>query len=219
MFMWLIRDIILEYEGIGRRQERYTQLFDFVHDTGVSPCLTLYNTATGESQTIQFYSYRDCLATLRSCHPYGFVDGQGMVGQPSYVIVVDDMSVQFLEYVDSVERVFIEREDIHKYSSVIHLNSYFSAMDSLRSLFECHVDTVHSYGTLFQVMGYVQTGWIGDDFYLYGGKKYEQYTEFRRGVDYVYKIVFCDIDNAKRMLLKAGLAYANPLREDLPKRG
>ena len=186
-----------------------------------SPVLNTSNTVvhlsesvSGDMEVLYSRDKQNYLSKLKSLHPYGFVDnnvGLSAVTQENNLVVIDDLSLQFLGYVDSVDEVYVSDSD-SKHGFVANLASSFVGLDSELSLFV--VDTLDRCAcTLFHAICFCSTGWLGDEFYLYSRRMLDPAG---RGLDYadvVYRVRFCDVVGAKRLLTKAVVNGINPVRD------
>lgn len=167
------------------------------------------NTETGDFEVLYSNPDGSYIRQLREFSPYGFVDrniGSDMVQKDNYLVAVDDISLQLLNYVDSVEEVHFSN-DCEMRSFVEGLTGAFVGVDSDNTLFlvdsnpECCC-------TLLHAMCYASDGWRGDDFYLFSRRGFEHKHDLNL-TDILYRVRFCDVAAARRLVTKTMVSQIN----------
>lgn len=169
--------------------------------------LTLYETTSGVREVVETDPSRKAFfRQINYRRPYGFVnmdDCSDKVDIDDYFIVIDSMSLKFLDLVEDVEEIHITTHD--KFAEFIkQLPSGFMNIDQDLSLFS--IDDCPC--TLLNAMCYRPNGWYGDEFYISSTKLVDWHKD-NVGLDYVYsvfKVTFCDVERAKRLHTKAVVA-------------
>lgn len=219
-YMWYVTKIGYITKMGSTIYERFHTLSNFsIHNHNL--IVFMQNSVTGELQVLRCRSSADSrafLAALREYSPYGFVDnndkGNDDIVFDDYIVPIDDWSMKFISYVDTVKEVRVFQTD-PRIDFVRKLKGTCTAVDENWSLFMC--DESKEIATLFHVMLYRPDGWFKDNFYLYSrhtldwGKLGLDYT------DIAYKVEFTDKDAAYRLLAKASVAGINPLKDALRK--
>lgn len=179
----------------------------------------LSNTETGDYEVLYSTDWKAFLAKLIEYNPYGFINSNGteirMPVRENILVALDDLSLQFLEYVVKVEEVqFTQDDPMSRWAT--NLRGTFIACDKSRTILECeHVNRCVC--TLFHAVCHSLQGWNGDDFYLYSRRTLADPNNFNSldAVEVVYKITFCDVVRARRLLSKAAVSGINPVSEHI----
>lgn len=182
----------------------------------------MQHSVTGELQTLRCRSSADArafLAALREYSPYGFVDnndkGNGEIVFDDYLVSIDDWSMKFTSYVDTVREIRVFQTD-PRFDFVRKLKGTCTAVDENWSIFMC--DESKEIATLFHAMLYRPDGWFQDCFYLYSRHKLDWGKLGLEYADIVYKVEFTDKDAAYRLLAKAAVVGINPVKDALGKK-
>lgn len=166
--------------------------------------LTVTNNETGESFNTNFdMCQTDVHNMLNPLSVYGYVPWF----QKSMYVVLDSLSLKFLEYVDSVVMLnsMTHEESMH----VSCLRNWVKPWDSL-----CTLLNINGSGEgfpIFQVICFLgDSGWMGDRYLM-------------RSAGLNHKTVACcvnfsDIDRARAFIVKALLSGYNPMQDILDKR-
>ena len=173
--------------------------------------LTLYNTQTHVTEVLQFNSEERMLSAMRHLRPYGFVDLE-MNGDPfSRIIAVDDMALNVLDIVDSVEYIEITAAMRNKFNPVVIAHCSFSSIDSMNTLFDGEIGEQFSCN-LLNALTVCESIWIDDELYIPGmeGRDIDAETQSS-----MYKVNFHDKVVAKRFIQKARFLGDNPIRREL----
>lgn len=181
---------------------------------GVNTTVHLSNTETGDFEVLYSKTPLTYLDRLKHLNPYGFVDknaGHDAIIEDNVLVVVDDLSLQFLKYVSCVKEMRVYRA-FHEHEFVSCLKGSFTALDAEFTLFDCNT-VVRCACTLFHAMCYCPNGWLGDDFWLYSHQKLDCDGLAMDYVDIAYKVEFSDVVAAKRLLTKAVVSGINPVSE------
>ena len=174
----------------------------------------LENTKTGEEIIVDNgQDGSDLVDIVKKYSPYGYVpmheNARDMkIGHS--IVCVDDLSLQFLEYVDSVSSQFSpETPALRAFTS--SLKGSFYHIDVNRTLFKCNIAST-CLCTLFEAMLFCPDGWFGDEFFLYTRRVVG--WSFRQS-DLVYRVKFNNVKKAKRLITKALVSGMNPISERL----
>lgn len=212
--MWLVKKIgFITSSGVTNYDKWF--LMSEYGLTHFNVVIHLSNTVSGDYKVLYSRDRKRFISQLRELQPYGFVDrniGRDNIALEDVFVVIDDLSLRFLDFVESVE---IERVPVHTAKNVFveGLKGEFVGVDSDFSLFLCDVTNSRSVGaTLFHAVCYSQDGWYGDEFYLYSRRSLEySANDF---VDIVYKITFVNPVEAKRFVMKFLMSGDNPLKAE-----
>lgn len=208
--MWLVDKIAYIMSSGSTIYEQFS-VGHFYTTSLLSTLIYLRNIETGDLEVLKSKSEQSYISQLRHYKPYGFIDnsyGSGSQVEDDVLVAVDDLSMQFLNYVSFVEVLRVPRMS-EDYEFVLSLESGFMALDDECSLFTLRMFSgVQCACTLFHAMCYVNNGWRGDCFYLSSRTVLGNDGEFEY---LVYRVNFCDVVAAKRFLAKAVLSKINPL--------
>lgn len=218
--MWYVTKIGYITKMGSTIYQRFHTLSDFsIHNHNL--IVFMQHSVTGELQVLRCRSSADArafLAALREYSPYGFVDnndkGNDEIVFDDYIVPIDDWSMKFISYVDTVKEIRVYSTD-PRFDFVKKLQGTCTVVDENRSIFMC--DGSKEIATLFHAMLYRPNGWYGDCFYLYGRNALDHGKLGLEFVDIVYKVEFADKDSAYRLLAKASVAGINPLKDALRK--
>ena len=211
--MWVVKKIGYITKKGETKYEFFQIMTDFVLGNWQT-IVHLSETETGDFEVLYSKSGRSYLDKLKELNPYGFVDGnEGSddMLEDNYLVVVDDLSMQMLAFVDTVEEIRLVH-DSPIYEFVGKLVGSFSYLDYNRTLFMCE-SMPKCVCTLFNAMCYCPNGWLDDEFYLYSRKTLDWAGNALDMVDIVYRVRFCDVVGARRLLAKALVSDINPVRD------
>lgn len=209
--MWLVRDIAqTPINGGDRVRVPFISLFEFEYMLHLV-CVKLKNSETGEIVTIETDLHGTLVRELRKYKPYGFIDGETMESELCFLIVIDDLSWRFLDYVASVDSIVVDHSQEDGYDRYIDDGCIFDPLDEYKTLFSATIECEECLCTLFQALHYFT---VGHRMYLYAGREYSEDNDdlWEEGYDIVLLVRYSDKANAKALMTKADLAWANPLR-------
>lgn len=203
--MWVVTTVVSEREG-GKDHQRslYRSLYAVGGREPVG--VVLRNTETYErvylsSRTTQMFD-----KVIAGYKPYGWITSEtaGIFNFPSegdeLFVEIDDLSLQFLDYIDSVEYMS-DDADADVCDLINRIPTVFIPWDSFSTILEW----TYSYGTmactLFQVICYLPSGWHKDEYLIRVGV---------RG----FRVSFKDIARARALVAKAVSLGYNPLKND-----
>ena len=134
---------------------------------------------------------------LDKYNPYGYFRKQA---GSCMLVVIDELSMQFLEYVDKVESKFAIRDGVIQ-PLVWSYRLSFWYWDRERTVLNINsrYDTTFYALTLFQVICYMNRGWVGDKFYL------------RDTDECICEVSFSDIHKARALIAKAAAMGYDPV--------
>lgn len=211
--MWVVRKLTTIRGGI-KTDVKSVQVYQLLNFAGIDSCLvSVEDTKTGLFREHNVSGYRDAVEFCNLFHPYGCVVGDGAVEMITFV-VIDDLSLQFLGYVDKVAEVRMrDREDIvKKYWPKLTSGSLFdsfTALDKDKSLF--HYSSLYKNlkgtCTLLHAVSHMDFGWYSSTFLLYMRRIRNMNTRFE-GVE-LYQVHFNNLEQAKRLIGKMALVGNN----------
>lgn len=156
---------------------------------------------------------RQFMQELKDLAPYGFVNRNHDLDQialDNYFVAVDDLSLQFLDYVESIERVNIAPKDSRREFAEKRLKSEFVSVDESTSIFVVGSEE-RCACTLFHAICFAPDGWIGDEFYLYSSRSLDWGLLGLDWMEVCYKLKFVDVAAARRLITKAIVSGINPV--------
>lgn len=189
--------------------ERWIMVLHRVIDEVMSPqgdimqpvYLELQDTETGEVSKLSFSRYSKLIKMLTKRLPYGFIETQVTQYRGDFLIAIDKLALEFIEYVDSVDFVEIPLYESQLINSLMReSNVSFRQLDKHGTLF-----TGDSYNgtfacTLLDAICLSSRVLVGGCFYL-------PFTKARISRDSVsyhaFKVSFKDMRRAKTCLAKA----------------
>lgn len=213
--MWVVRKLVT-VKDITEKKAYSVQVYKLLNLASLTCCrVTIVNTETAAVRERVVYNYSDAETLYNTFRPYGCVVNEGAVEMITFV-VVDDLSLQFLDYVDTVAEVRLrDREQVvkqywPKLQTGLTFDS-FTALDKEKSLF--HYSSLYK-GlkggcTLLYAISCMSFGWYLDTFLLYMRRIKNMNIRFE-GVE-VYRVSFSDIEQAKRLIGKIALLGENPV--------
>lgn len=171
----------------------------------------LIDDKTKEKRQVKLGLDRDSFVKeLAFYDPYGMIDEKktlSILGGCGHVLIaVPNYAYDFLSCVAAVDEVLLNVYS-HEFQSIKYLDAEYRCLDDNNSLVECLCSGYFWYCTLFDVAVLHASSWCGDELYFYGSDSDVEDSY------YCYRIRFCDVQRAKRILAKATLAYRNPLKE------
>ena len=206
--MWIVKHLV----GYGVSDASYMVIMN-ENTSGFSLVLTLLDTLSKKTVQFEFENELDALVVLRRYSPYGFIDYEAMFGcDYTHILRIDDYSLKFLEYVESVKRVRVKRGSSIEIDSILASQALFSSCDNHNTMFDCYVGLDGCCCTLLNACDYASNGWCGDSFYL---NCKETSEDCKPGYYELYKVSFTDAKIARRFLTKVRVANNNPIPAEL----
>lgn len=159
--------------------------------------VVLCDTETG---CVETFSTADSAASfekaMKSRNPYGYTEHQKYTY--SFILTaVDKLSLQFLEFVDSIDEITFSDDDVDKKSWL-----RFCVYDEFKTIMEedCYFGT--DAFTLFQVICVGGGGWVGDYYYIVVD------GDGSKGL----RVTFTDASKARAFIAKASTIGYGPLK-------
>ena len=144
---------------------------------------------------------------IEKYNPYGYIlDSRTQFGNiDAMFVAVDELSMEFLSYVDSVD--VVEDVDQSLLHHILYLDADFLFWDRLRTLVDVNSRAGHNLAfPLFQALCFAKLNW-------YDGKLYLRANTMSRRVGYI--VNFCDESKARVMLARAAICGYNPIKANL----
>lgn len=174
----------------------------------------LEETRTGQCTEFRCHTGVALAEWLSQVKPYGFANRvDEKVADNNELIVIDDISLKFLEYVDTVLVSGLDEFQSRP------LNLEFEPIDDDMSLFICISDGRERVCTLLQAVCYAPGSIVGDKAVFYGtewfsdfdvelmsDEEYDNYDPNRK-----FTVVFSDFQSAMRLINKYRTVGHNPL--------
>ena len=208
--MWVISKIGF----VTKAGETKYESFYFMSDYGLrnfNIVVHLRDTETGNYKVLRNQPDSDAfLEDVRKYNPYGYINrnhNRGRIALDDVLVCIDELSLQFLDFVDHVEMLSVPKLECSFYRN---LQGNFLGLDS-----NCTVFVQNASGrcgcTLFHALCYSTSGWVNNDFYLFC----REHKDGAHGEILVvlYRVVFKDVQSARRMLAKAAVSGINPVRQ------
>lgn len=212
--MWVLRKIgIMQKDGSMKYHSSYMMSLLFTKANIIE--LELYNTQTGETVICHNRdNKRGFLSRVLDYSPYGFINNTMKTQQDytlNFFLCIDDLSLKFLDMVDSVERAYIKvasplGERLRE-SRDSRLDGNFKAVDDMLSLFMMR----GCIGTLFDCLCYRQPIWNGGEAYMYSRDTEKNVDGEYTYVAVAYKVTFYDVAQVNRFLMKAKVSGRDSL--------
>lgn len=201
--MWLVRELFSgnsEQSGYVLGSDKQFAVLDTLVDSLSCP-VGLIDSVTGKEQVV--YLCRDNVRQfVKSNEIYGSFALQDSAHYRSgLLMVIDDLSWKFLDYVDDVSIVTEER-DIRGRGHGCDMTTV-THVDDLKSVFQVRFNRTRAayYATLLSLCCYFEDGWVGDTFYL--NSRQGLGAMIRGEAHPLYKVTFKDATKARAFIGKA----------------
>lgn len=220
--MWFIRRIYQTEAGGQQVAKPYIWLNSPEEEKPL--IVALKDSQSGVTRSFGFSTYWGCVEMMRVYKPYGFVDGvrpvvgEGGDGDIQFIIAVDDMSLEFLGYVEKVEFTKFEYQDIGGLDMFCNDDCYFERLDDDCTLFMCYFDDKECACTLFQALEFFEIGWCWTDAKLYGGCSVPIQADDTEE-EMMYIVQYCNTDGVEALRTKVKLGYKSLLRKFMTEKG
>lgn len=217
--MWCVHKLSV-INGLGGEDERSYLCFDAYQSQMWFVCVILRDTETGKFTHISRKGDDVFIDWLKERSPYGFVpvNLKSDMAKPGFtLIVIDDLSLQFLSYVSKVSFLDVKRTDERALAvakSYVVSDRFLTRFRSLDDEFTLFMSSasglVTSRGcTLLQAISFCKTGWLGDSFYMLN----QSIPSSNKGewLRRIFKVDFEDLSRARQMISRLVLSGENPL--------
>lgn len=178
--------------------------------------LLLEDTETGEVTKFETPHFTALIEFASKYSPYGFavVESKHYAERRiAYFVEIDKLSLEFLDYVDSVERVVVIGGTNKQLDAIMcNPDFFYDSIDNQNSLFTSMGRGWLGLCTLFRAVHCFKVGFLGDNFYLPCAGDCYSSSKFSYKV---YRVNFSDVQAAKRFLSKAFMMYNNPIFEEI----
>lgn len=142
---------------------------------------------------------------LERLNPYGYLlkDVTSEGRHNAMLVVIDDLSLKFLEYVDRVEPV-PPSSDAKLLEHLRSLDTDFIFWDEYKSLADVNPHAWRSLAfPLFQCLCFARDGWYGDNIYI---------NTVWDGKASWHRVVFTDVVKVRSLFAKAAIQGYDPIR-------
>ena len=201
--MWYIEKVWYVDEPNSRLSRQHI-FYEKPRQRNRGVAVQLKDTVTGDvAELSSWHSWDNFAEALRICNPYGFVPGELLDGSKVdavLLVVVDELSVRFLDYIASVKSVGAEDFDI--FAHVELLQQQVTVWSNSGTIVEWVAGQYIC--SLFQMICFIPAGWRGNKFYLRTGPQ-------NNGVGIC--VEFKDIQKARALVAKAACVGYNPVAE------